>query len=99
MGGGGFNNISTEERIRRTRIEGTHTALMAHPNFYFPVPPRIKTVVSVADYTAKVIANYISPTKVEGENDEFACEIVTAAIETLLLPLIKQRLIEVAPLE
>ncbi len=64
----------------------TFKRLRRHPNFKWPADPIDLTDESLVRYICEACANFVSPEKHEGENDEFRCEDISNAIRSLFLP-------------
>ena len=59
--------------------------LSAHPNFELPFPQHGEDVIA---YTLRCAAVLISPPKLDGEDEDTACEIVADAILNLYKPIL-----------
>lgn len=64
----------------------TFKRLRRHPNFKWPADPADLTDDALVRYICEACANFVSPEKHEGENDEFRCEDISNAIRELFLP-------------
>jgi len=67
----------------------THSAFQAlrdHPNFTFPSEVESIDPITIAKFVIDTIARFVSPTKVEGEDEEFTCKQVADAIRDHLGP-------------
>ena len=54
--------------------------LSAHPNFILPSPGNDEHIIQ---YTLRCAAALVSPPKIEGEDEETACEVVAEALMAL----------------
>lgn len=75
----------------------TYDALFLHPNFELPALPRTRRRDSLVAFVLESVARFVSPPKVEGEDEEFACEDIANAIRTQLKPKILSLLREKRP--
>jgi hypothetical protein len=91
MGGHTYIRETDEQRIERLG-EMAHKRLRYHPKFRFPNRPKRKTRKAVIAFTAETIARFLSPAKIDGEDDEFSCESLAEAVRGHLLPEIVKRL-------
>ena len=93
MGGGGKSYVDVGP-------DAVYRTLRNHPNFTFPEPPELPHIYSgsmaedVARYVVETIAAYVSPPKVDGEDDEMACVDVAGSLRQHLLPEILSKLRE-----
>lgn len=70
----------------QTGATATHHRLRLHRNFRFPPDEQLLTDEAIVTYAIEAAANFISPSKAVGEDEEFACEDVADALRRLLLP-------------
>jgi hypothetical protein len=66
--------------------KAVHRSLRLHPNFVMPEAPKSPTVEQAVKFAIEAIARYVSPPKIEGEDEEFACIDVATAIREQLGP-------------
>lgn len=72
----------------------THAALRDHPNFQFPTFPKRERLIhaplsvqlDVAEFVLEAVACFVSPPKVEGEDEHFECVDLATAIREKLGP-------------
>ena len=67
--------------IRKTVLQDP----LKHPNFSMPALPASSkdspgTFLAGVEWALQAAANYVSPPKVDGEDEEFACEDLASAI-------------------
>ncbi|HWT01172.1 MAG TPA: hypothetical protein VN256_13065 [Pyrinomonadaceae bacterium] len=79
---------------RDITAHAVHKSLRLHPNFEFPEPPETPFHDELVEFITETVARYLSPPKVEGENEEFACVDVASAIRNHLKPEILRKLHE-----
>jgi hypothetical protein len=70
----------------------TPTVLRLHPNLEIPEPPPDATPGRLIEYALDCAARFVSPPKVDGEDVEFVCEDVAAAIRRDLLPILLRKI-------
>lgn len=77
-------------------VAETNRRLRKHPNFKLPDrEPDLENVIDLSDYIIESICMFISPPKVDGEDENFSCEDVAQAIKSHLQPEIIERLKQV----
>lgn len=76
---------------RYAGADKAHRRLRMHPNFKFPPVPQELNAEAVVIYALETAARFISPPKLEGESDEFACEDLAAALKLHLQPELIER--------
>jgi hypothetical protein len=76
------------EKIEKKSIAAkqVHKVLRQHPNIDFPPVPLGLTPENVVRFTMSCVAQYLSPVKLEGEDNDFQCEDVARAIRMKLTP-------------
>ena len=97
--GGYYSSVRTidcsKEHVdynKRVPSNMVHKTLRDHPKIKFPNIPKRMTPQAIAKYTTECIAIYLSPTKIKGEDFDFACEDVKDAILSKLLPEIIEKI-------
>jgi hypothetical protein len=69
-----------------------YATLRLHPNFKMPDCPKNPTPEAAAKFVLEAVSRFVSPPKVDGENDELACIDVATAIATHLGPELIEKL-------
>jgi hypothetical protein len=83
MGGGGYYyGGPTKKQI----VDAVFERLKAHPNFEYPKRPEGRTTEEVVAFTVEAVARLLSPPKIEGEDDSFACTDLAETVRTRLGP-------------
>lgn len=77
--------------------------MFSHPNLTFdPAPEGLlhkKDAYKVMEWTLRCAADFISPKKVPGENEEFECEDLAFTFRTLLRDTLHKKILEASPLD
>lgn len=79
----------TYNRTEKPKKTTAYDALMLHPNFKMPNAPELKTgtkleSIQTVNFVIEAVANFVSPPKIVGENDELSCNDVAEEIRTNL---------------
>jgi hypothetical protein len=59
------------------------TALLQHPNFQLPPPPTSGDPAALIQWACDSCATFVSPPKLDGENEEFRCDDIAAELRNL----------------
>lgn len=85
--------VEIEKPPKKWGTDETNRRLRRHPKFKLPTREvNLENAVDLTDFIIESICNFISPPKVLGEDESFACEDVAAAIKEHLRPEIIERL-------
>lgn len=81
----GNRHLSPSAKIHKTAAQA-HKALRYHPNLEFIEPPDWWTPEDIALWVIENLARFISPPKIDGEDEEFSCEDIAKAIREKVGP-------------
>ena len=95
MGGWSRGWTEAKTEVKKPKPLGrrrTHAALRNHPKLRFPRTPKKGDPAALVDYVIEAVARYLSPPKLKGENNDFACEDISASLRTKFKDELKQKL-------
>lgn len=81
MGGYAKRTYVAGQDINYIAGSATHSVLIDHPNFKLPEIPEDLTPDNVIEFTLDAVAEYLSPEKLVGESNSFACEDIKSVLK------------------